>query len=196
VSIRAASLGPWDLGAADGAFTAAGGSGDFPQIQGWDLAGETADGRRVLGFVAQPWMGVGAFAEQIAVPGAILAPLPEELGFVEGSTLPVCTLTAQLLAEGASVKRGDLVLVSGAAGMVGGFAAQLAVGRGARVVAAVRDSDAEEARRLGAETVVGTDELESSHRRGGWPGSAGAAGSRTCRDAGRRTPEPAGCARG
>jgi NADPH:quinone reductase len=156
VQVRAASLGPWDRYATEGAFVAMGGSGDFPQVQGWDFAGETIDGRRVLGFVPQPWMGTGAFAEQIAVPSAILAPLPEAVGFAEGSTLPVCGLTARLLVEAAAVSGGDVVLVTGAAGMVGGFAVQLARGRGAHVVAAVRERDAGQARRLGAETVVDT----------------------------------------
>jgi NADPH2:quinone reductase len=167
VNVRAASLGPWDRQSTDGKFAALGGSSEFPQVQGWDFAGETVAGRRVLGFVAQPWMGVGAFAEQIAVPSAILAPLPEALGFQEGSTLPVCGLTARLLVEAAAVSEGDLVLVTGAAGMVGGFASQLARGRGARVVAAVRESDADEARQLGAETVVITNELEAEVR-GEW----------------------------
>jgi NADPH:quinone reductase len=97
VRVRAASLGPWDRASTDGAFAAMGGSSDFPQIQGWDFAGETSDGGRVLGFVAQPWMGVGALAEQIAVPSSILAPLPDSVGFPEGSALPVCALTARLL---------------------------------------------------------------------------------------------------
>jgi NADPH:quinone reductase len=168
VHVRAASLGPWDLAGADGAFAAAGGSGDFPQIQGWDFAGETSDGRRVLGFVAQPWMGVGAFAEQIAVPSTMLAPLPDSLSFAEGSALPVCALTARLLLDAAAVSDADLVLVTGAAGMVGGFALQLAVGRCARVVAAVRDSDADEARRLGAEMTANAGyELETAVR-GHW----------------------------
>ena len=145
-----------------------GGSGEFPQVQGWDFAGETADGRRVLGFVAQPWMGVGALAEQIAVPSAILAPLPDALGYPEGSALPVCALTARLLVDAAAISEGDLVLVTGAAGMVGGFAAQLAGGRGARVVAAVRDADADEARRLGAETVLTADEDLEAEVRGRW----------------------------
>jgi NADPH:quinone reductase len=158
VHVRAASLGPWDRASVDGAFVGMGGSGDFPQVQGWDFAGETVDGRRVLGFVAQPWMGVGALAEQIAVPSAILAPLPDSLGFPEGSALPVCSLTARLLVDAAAVSDGDLVLVTGAAGMVGGFVAQLAGGRGARVVAAVRDFDVDGARRLGAEMVVNADE--------------------------------------
>lgn len=168
VTVRAASLGPWDLGNSHGAFAAAGGSSKFPQVQGWDFSGETDDGRRVLGCVAQPWMGIGAFAEQIAVPSAILAPLPEALGFAEGSALPVSGLAARLLVEAAAVSDGDLVLVTAAAGMVGGFASQLAMNRGARVVAAVRESDAQEARRLGAEAVVDTNDMEVAVREE-WP---------------------------
>jgi NADPH:quinone reductase len=168
VHVRAASLGPWDLAAAQGAFVDAGGSGMFPQVQGWDFAGETADGRRVLGFVAQPWMGTGSLAERISVPAAILATLPSALGFAEGGALPVCSLTARLLLETAGVGAGDLVLVTGAAGMVGGFAAQLAAGRGARVVAAVRGADGDEARRLGAEAVVDTGVDLEAEVRGQW----------------------------
>jgi NADPH:quinone reductase len=166
VKVHAASLGPWDRKNTEGAFVAGGGSSEFPQVQGWDFAGETIDGRRVLGFVRQPFMGVGAFAEQIAAPSAILALLPEAVGLPEGSTLPVSGLTARLLVEAAAVSGGDVVLVTGAAGMVGGFAVQLARGRGARVVAAVHEREAGEARRLGAETVVdtGTD-LEAAVRR-------------------------------
>jgi NADPH:quinone reductase len=169
VRVRAASLGPWDRYSPEGAFVAMGGSSSFPQVQGWDFAGQTSDGRRVLGFVPQPWMGTGAFAEQIAVPSAILAPLPEALGFPEGSTLPVCGLTARLLVEAAAVKGGEVVLVTGAAGMVGGFAVQLARGRGARVVAAVRARDADEARRLGAEAVADSGPGLEAAVRGQWP---------------------------
>jgi NADPH:quinone reductase-like Zn-dependent oxidoreductase len=168
VHVRAASLGPWDLAGAEGAFAATGGSGDFPQVQGWDFAGETDDGRRVLGFVPQPWMGVGTFAERISVPSTILAPVPDALGFPDASALPVSALAARLLVDAVAVGDGDLVLITGAAGMVGGFALQLAAARGASVIAAVRDSDAEEARRLGAETVLDAgDELEVAVR-GRW----------------------------
>jgi NADPH:quinone reductase len=168
VRIRAASMGPWDVSGAAGAFAGVGGSSDFPQVQGWDFAGETGDGRRVLGFVAQPWMGKGTFAELIAVPSALLAPLPDRLSFEDGCALPVCGLAARLLVETAGVAEGDVVLVTGAAGMVGGFAAQLARARGARVVAAVRDRDADEARRPGADAVVSSgDDLEVEVR-GQW----------------------------
>jgi NADPH:quinone reductase len=168
VRIRAASMGPWDLSGARGAFAGIGGNSDFPQIQGWDFAGETGDGRRVLGFVAQPWMGKGTFAELIALPSALLAPLPDQLSFEEGCALPVSGLAAHLLVEAAGVSEGDVVLVTGAAGMVGGFAAQLTRARGARVVAAVRDRDADTARQLGAEAVVSSgDDLEVEVR-GQW----------------------------
>ncbi len=169
VHVRAASLGPWDLAGAGGAFASAGGSTTFPQVQGWDFAGETDDGQRVLGFVAQPWMGVGALAERIAVPSGILAPLPDSLDFPEGSAIPVCALTARLLLDAAGVGEGDVVLVTGAAGMVGGFASQLGVSLGASIVAAVRDADVDEARRLGATRVVDTGEELVSVIRREWP---------------------------
>lgn len=163
VYVHAASLGPWDLQGLGGAFVSIGGSSDFPQVQGWDFAGETSDGRRVLGFVTQPWMGTGALAEQIAVPSAMLATLPDSVSFPEGSVLPVSGLTARLLLDAAGVSEDDLVLVTGAAGMVGGFALQLAVASGAHVVAGVRESDADEARRLGADATVDTGpDLEAS----------------------------------
>jgi NADPH:quinone reductase-like Zn-dependent oxidoreductase len=168
VYVRAAALGPWDRAGAEGAFTSIGGSTEFPQVQGWDFAGETAAGRRVAGFVAQPWMGVGTFAEQISVPRNMLAALPDALGFAEGSALPVCGLTARLLLDTAAVRGGELVLVTGAAGMVGGFALQLAIARGSRVVAAVRDADAGEARRLGAENVVSTEDGLEAEVLGRW----------------------------
>jgi NADPH:quinone reductase len=169
VNVRAVALGPWDLATADGYFAQLGGSAVFPQVAGWDFAGETASGRRVLGFTAQPWMGTGALAERIAVPGALLAPLPDGLDWAQGAALPVSALTARLLLQAARVPDGGLVLVTGAAGMVGGMAAQLAQAAGARVVAAVRDSDAAQARRLGAEATVNTgDDLAAGLRRS-WP---------------------------
>jgi NADPH:quinone reductase-like Zn-dependent oxidoreductase len=78
-------------------------------------------------------------------------------------------LTARLLNETAKVSEGDLVLVTGAAGMVGGMAAQLAQARGARVVAAVRESDAAQAHALGAEATVSTGAGLADELRQGWP---------------------------
>jgi len=156
VEIRAVALGPWDVAATEGSFAVAGGTTEFPQQQGWDFAGETAAGRRVAGFVAQPWMGIGTLSERIAVASALLADLPAGLSWAQGASLPVCSLTAQLLVTGAGVSRGDRVAVTGAAGMVGGLAVELARAREAKVLGAVREADAEEARRLGTEAIADT----------------------------------------
>jgi NADPH2:quinone reductase len=165
VTVRAAALGSWDLSGAEGAFKDAGGSTDFPQIQGWDFAGETDQGERVFGFVASPFMGAGSFAEKLSVPPAVLAGLPESISFEDGAALPVSALTARLMVNAAHISEGDLVLVTGAAGMVGGSALQQAVAAKARVVAAVRGTDADAVRELGAEAVVETGpDLEAEVR--------------------------------
>ena len=151
VTVHAAALGPWDLAGAQGAFRDVEGGGDLPQVQGWDFAGETDRGERVFGFVAAPFMGKGAFAEKLSAPPAVLAALPEEISFEDGAALPVVVLTARLMVNHAHVSNDDLVLVTGAAGAVGGSAVQQCRAAGARVVAAVRAKDADAARELGAE---------------------------------------------
>jgi NADPH2:quinone reductase len=85
-----------------------------------------------------------------------------------GSAIPVGALTAKLLVDAAVRSDDDLLLVTGAAGTVGGFALQLARGRGARVVAAVRDSDAGEARSLGAQATFDTGYQLEAEVRGQW----------------------------
>jgi NADPH2:quinone reductase len=165
VTVRAAALGVWDLAATQGAFKDAGGSTDFPQIQGWDFAGETDQGERVFGFVAAPFMGRGSFAEKLSVPPAVLAGLPESISFEDGAALPATALTARLMVNAAHVSQDDLVLITGAAGSVGSSALQQAIAAKARVVAAVRARDADAARELGAEAVFETGpDLEAEVR--------------------------------
>lgn len=109
---------------------------------GWDVAGEVlaraADGSgppagtRVVGMAdGEGW------AERVAVPTAVLAPLPDNLGLVEASTLPVAGLTAMRALAVAERLDGKRVLVTGAAGGVGRFAIQLASHGGAHVTAVV-----------------------------------------------------------
>lgn len=167
VTVRAVALGPWDRDATHGYFVELGGTTAFPQVQGWDFAGETADGRRVVGFLPQPWTR-GVLAERVAVSTALLAPLPDPLTVEQGAAVPVSLLTAALLVDAAQVAAGYTVLVTGAAGMVGGFAVQLARSRGAHVLAAVRERDADEARALGADTVVDSGALPGAVRER-WP---------------------------
>jgi NADPH:quinone reductase len=110
-------------------------------------------------------MGIGAFAEKLSVPPAVLAGLPDAISFEDGASLPATALTARLMVNAAHISADDLVLVTGAAGMVGGSAVQQAVAAKARVVAAVRAKDADTARELGAEAVFETGpDLEAELR--------------------------------
>ena len=111
-------------------------------------------GTRVVGLV-----NPGAFAELVAVRTDALAELPESVSFAQAAALPVAGLTALLALEHGGLLLGRVVLITGASGGVGHLACQLARQAGARVVAAVRQTErAAVAREAGAhEVVVGTD---------------------------------------
>jgi NADPH2:quinone reductase len=170
VRVHAAALGPWDVATTEGMFASAGGLTTFPQTIGWDFAGTIAaagtavtqwkPGDRVLGFSPQPWTGIGAIAELIAVPPDLIAALPAELDFVTGATLPVTALTAHLAIENGQVQPGASLLVIGAAGAVGGVIVQLGAKLGAQIIASVAADDFQAVRELGAtETVDRTADL-------------------------------------
>jgi NADPH2:quinone reductase len=162
-----AALGPWDVATTHGAFVGAGGGTGFLQVLGWDFAGIVegvgseasgfTSGERVLGFSPQPWSGIGALAELIAVPADTITAVPTGLDLPAAAALPVSGLTAILTLNSGAVESGDAVLVVGATGGVGGFVTQLAQARGARVIASVAASAADAARELGASEVVDRD---------------------------------------
>jgi NADPH2:quinone reductase len=111
-------------------------------------------GDRVAAFTTQ-----GAFAEAVAVAAEYVLPLPDEVGFAAGACLPMNYLTAHfaLLVRG-QLRKGQTVLVQGAAGGVGTAVAQLAAALGARVIGVVSsDAKAEAARAAGAHETVPVD---------------------------------------
>jgi NADPH2:quinone reductase len=112
-------------------------------------------GARVMALLAG-----GGQAMLVAVPAGQLLELPENLSFIEGGALPEAGLTAwtNLVAEGGLVT-GEVVLVTGASGGVGSFAAQLARELGARVIAAAQDGQRlERLRELGVEELMIDDD--------------------------------------
>jgi NADPH2:quinone reductase len=160
VAIRAASVNPTDLSTRDGSRRKRMPDLRPPFVPGWDLAGELlATGERVVGMIPFVQIGgrVGAYAEQAAVDPAWLAPLPDGVPFEEAATLPLNALTARQSLDLLGLRAGDTLLVTGASGGVGGFAVQMAVADGLRVIAVAGRDDEDWVAELGASEVLPRD---------------------------------------
>jgi NADPH2:quinone reductase len=171
VEIAAANVNPADLAARSGAMRRRMGALRAPLVPGWDLAGTIADagdggsrygvGDPVVALI--PWIQtggrVGAYAEAGAIESAWLAPRPEGLDPVTAATIPLNALTARQALDQIDAPAGATLLVTGASGAVGGFATQLAVRDGLRVLALASEGDEEWVAALGAHEVLarGTD---------------------------------------
>jgi NADPH:quinone reductase-like Zn-dependent oxidoreductase len=162
VRIRAASLNPVDYkvreGKLAGAFPV-----HFPVILGWDAAGEVEKvgpavtwfkpGDPVYGYCRRQDLQYGTYAEFTSVPEGFLAHMPEGLSFEEAAALPLAALVAHQSLEWLGVRGGETLYLTGGAGGVGHIAIQLALARGARVIASGSPASHDFIRSLGAEPV-------------------------------------------
>ena len=112
----------------------------LPCVVGYEVAGTIDEvGAGVAGVavgdqVIAPTRFKG-YAELVVVPAAYVVPLPAGMGFEEGAAIPVNYLTAILMLEVlGNVRRGDRVLIHGAAGGVGLAAVQLCRIYGAEII--------------------------------------------------------------
>ena len=163
VAIAAAPVNPVDLAVARGVFHAMG-LINQPEHTGlgWDFAGtivatgpgvELAVGTRVAGMVVGFDRDFGTYAEQIVVPVADLAVVPDGLDLVAASTVPLNGLAAAQIVDllGGAPPDGNRLLVTGAAGAVGGYVIALAQDRGWRVTGLAGPGDEEFVRSVGAD---------------------------------------------
>jgi NADPH:quinone reductase-like Zn-dependent oxidoreductase len=142
----------------------------FPEGKGSDLAGrvvavgagvtEIAIGQSVIGFSD----GRNAQAELALLPAARVVPKPEALDWDVAATLYVAGTTALALLQEVPVGADDTVVVAGAAGGVGVFLTQLAVGTGATVIAIAGEDNHPWLRAHGADPVPYGDGLEDRLR--------------------------------
>ncbi|MFI0765514.1 NADP-dependent oxidoreductase [Streptomyces sp. NPDC021218] len=134
-----------------------------PSIPGHELAGVVTAlgygttglsvGQRVFGLT--DWTRDGTLAEYAAVEARNLAPLPGDVDFTVGASMPISGLTAwQGLFEHGRLEAGQSVLVHGAAGGVGSMVTQLARGAGAYVIGTGRTADRQTALDFGAQEFV------------------------------------------
>jgi NADPH:quinone reductase len=97
----------------------------------------------------------GGWAQRVAAPTHALAPLPDDVGPAEASTLGVAGLTALRLLRQAGSVAGRRVLLTGASGGVGHFVVELAAAQGALVTAVSSSPErGERLRALGAAEIV------------------------------------------
>lgn len=143
----------WDVGPA------------CPMTLGWDLAGivvggsstEFAVGDRVVAMSAQAATGRGTWAETISLPEELLTHAPTTLTLAEAATLPLAGTTAVQALAKLHLESRSRLLVTGAAGAVGGLAVQLARKAGLTVDGLVsRPAHTQHVRELGADTAFDT----------------------------------------
>jgi NADPH:quinone reductase-like Zn-dependent oxidoreductase len=163
VRIKAAGVNPADLALRDGAMAAAMDTW-FPVVPGWDLAGVVeavgpavtgfSAGDEVIGYIRQPILHHGTYAEKIATPANTLLPKPHRTTWAEAAGLPLAGLTAyQAIVHALKVADTETVLVHGGAGGVGSVAVQIARARGAQVIASDAKANHDYLRTLGAQPV-------------------------------------------
>jgi NADPH:quinone reductase-like Zn-dependent oxidoreductase len=137
-----------------------------PSIPGHDLAGVVTAlgygttglsvGQRVFGIA--DWYRDGTLAEYVAIEARNLAPLPGDIDFTVGASLPISGLTAwQGLFQHGRLQSGQSVLAHGAAGAVGTMVTQLAREAGAYVIGTGRAADRQKALDFGANEFVDLD---------------------------------------
>ncbi len=161
VAVRFAGVGPTDLPIRAGFLKAF--PVDVGSVLGFEAAGvvdavgdgvtDVAPGDEVAVFLP----GLGGYAEHVLANFWVTK--PNAVSWADAAALPASgEAAARTLAE-LEVKAGETLLVLGGLGSVGTIAVQLAVARGARVVAAVRSTDFAAVEKLGAIPVAYGPEL-------------------------------------
>ena len=140
----------------------------FPVILGWDLAGVVEKvgpavtwfkpGDRAYGYIRRHHLQFGTYAEYATAPEGFFAHMPPDLSFEEAAALPLTSLTAHQALEALGLRGGETLFLTGGAGGVGHVAIQLAVARGARVIATASERNHDFVRELGAEPLDYADD--------------------------------------
>ena len=91
-------------------------------------------GQRVWVYQAQYQRHLGTAAQYVALPAARAAPLPAQVSFTIGACVGIPLMTAHRCVFADGDVAGQTILVSGASGRVGFYAAQWAKIKGARVI--------------------------------------------------------------
>ena len=181
IHVQAAAVNPVDIATRAGRLTDAGLAPAVGQIGiGWDLAGvidalgpgvdRFRDGDPVIAMRDLLSAPVGAQAEYVVLDADAVAAAPRSVSPLEAATVPLNGLTAAQALDLLALGEGQWLLVTGAAGAVGGFALELASLRGLRTVAVASPGDESLVRGLGADVFVPRSENVGASVRRAVPG--------------------------
>jgi NADPH:quinone reductase-like Zn-dependent oxidoreductase len=135
----------------------------FPAILGRDVSGVVrAVGANVKHFKTGDRvlaLSNATYAELVAVDDSDVTHLPDGVDLVNAAAIPLIALTGnQLVRLATNVKKGQVVLITGALGSVGRAAVHTAKKIGAQVIAGVRGKESDDARSLGVSDVLAIDD--------------------------------------
>ncbi len=164
IRVAAATVNPTDIGFRSGRQAQQLPAGvQPPYIPGMELAGiidaagpgtNWAPGDRVMAIVNPRRPGGGAQAELVVVPSGSVARVPEGSTLEEAATLPMNGLTVRRALDLLALQPGQFLGVTGAAGAVGGYAVELGVADGLRVIAVAGARDEPLAKEMGAAAFI------------------------------------------
>jgi NADPH:quinone reductase-like Zn-dependent oxidoreductase len=135
----------------------------FPLTLGWDISGVVIEsnvpdykpGERVIAMTNPMATGVGAWTDLVALDAGQVTHAPVGVSLGEAATIPLAGLTGLQAWNTLVLSPGKRVLVTGAAGAIGGFVVQLAVSAGVHVDGLVsRPGHVSPVRNLGARFVT------------------------------------------
>ncbi|WP_035855509.1 NADP-dependent oxidoreductase [Cryptosporangium arvum] len=186
IAVAGAGVNPVDAQTRSGALTAGGLLPPRPVVGlGWDVSGTVdavgagvgnfAVGDRVLALSDRIALSSKAQADFVVLDADAVAHCPGDVDLIDAATLPLGALTAAQALDLTGRPDAGTLLVTGAAGAVGGYAAELAVRAGLRVIAVAGPRDEEWLRTLGVEAVVPRDADLADSVRALVPGGVSAA---------------------
>jgi NADPH:quinone reductase len=149
VEVRATGVNAWDVKSYSG--TVGDDPDDLPILLGGECAGVVLAGALAAGDEVIVHPVTGAYADRVVASASSCLPKPAGLSWEEAAGLMLTGTAAAHLVAATGVAEGEVILLNGAAGGVGLYAAQLALHRGARVLGTALPADHEVLRELGVE---------------------------------------------
>ena len=179
IQVHAAGVNPVDAMMRTGLLAALYEGVEPPYVAGMEIAGtidELGDdvdpifglGLPVVGFV-DFHAGQGGYSDTVVLPAASVTRSPDGLSDAEAASFLNNSLTARNTLDGFALPAGSTLLVTGAAGAVGGYLTQLGAADGLHVVGVAASADEELVRGFGAAGFVPRGDGFAAAIRRIWP---------------------------